>query len=87
MNEDILVSHHGRVAVITLNRPARLNAWTTAMREMIIDALARFDADDVAIGDLIAKGETNQLGIAIAVFQVENIHRNLPISRTASTKS
>jgi enoyl-CoA hydratase len=46
MNEDILVSHHGRVAVITLNRPARLNAWTTTMREMIIEALARFDADD-----------------------------------------
>jgi enoyl-CoA hydratase len=46
MNEDILVSRHGRVAVITLNRPARLNAWTTVMREMIIDALQRFDADD-----------------------------------------
>jgi enoyl-CoA hydratase/carnithine racemase len=46
MSEDILVSNHGRVAVITLNRPARLNAWTTAMREMIIDALQRFDADD-----------------------------------------
>jgi enoyl-CoA hydratase len=49
MNKDILVSRHGRVAVITLNRPARLNAWTTVMREMIIDALQRFDADaDVA---------------------------------------
>jgi len=46
MNEDILVSRHGRVAVITLNRPASLNAWTTVMREMIIDALTRFDADD-----------------------------------------
>jgi enoyl-CoA hydratase len=46
MNEDILVSNHGRVAVITLNRPARLNAWTTMMRDMIIEALQRFDADD-----------------------------------------
>jgi enoyl-CoA hydratase len=46
MSEDILVSNHGPVAVITLNRPARLNAWTTAMREMIIDALLRFNADD-----------------------------------------
>src|SRR5258706_1934241 len=46
MSEDILVSNHGRVAVIALNRPARLNAWTSAMREMIIDALQRFDADD-----------------------------------------
>lgn len=46
MNEDILVSNHGPVAVITLNRPARLNAWTTVMRDMIIEALQRFDADD-----------------------------------------
>jgi enoyl-CoA hydratase len=46
MNNDILVSNHGRVAVITLNRPARLNAWTTAMRDMIIEALKDLDADD-----------------------------------------
>lgn len=46
MSEDILLSNHGRVAVITLNRPARLNAWTTVMRNMIIEALERFDADD-----------------------------------------
>jgi enoyl-CoA hydratase len=46
MNNDLLVSNHGRVAVITLNRPARLNAWTTAMRDMIIEALQDLDADD-----------------------------------------
>jgi enoyl-CoA hydratase/carnithine racemase len=46
MSEEILLSNHGRVAVITLNRPERLNAWTTAMREKIIAALERFDADD-----------------------------------------
>jgi enoyl-CoA hydratase/carnithine racemase len=46
MNEDILLSNHGRVAVITLNRPSRLNAWTTPMRDAIIEALKRFDADD-----------------------------------------
>ncbi|WP_244818243.1 enoyl-CoA hydratase/isomerase family protein [Caballeronia sp. Lep1P3] len=46
MSEDILLSNHGRVAVITLNRPDKLNAWTTPMREAIIEALGRFDADD-----------------------------------------
>lgn len=46
MSEEILLSNHGRVAVITLNRPERLNAWTTPMREQIIAALERFDADD-----------------------------------------
>jgi enoyl-CoA hydratase/carnithine racemase len=46
MSTDILLANHGRVAVITLNRPERLNAWTTPMREAIIEALERFDADD-----------------------------------------
>jgi enoyl-CoA hydratase/carnithine racemase len=46
MSEDILLSNHGRVAVITLNRPSRMNAWTTPMRDAIIEALERFDADD-----------------------------------------
>jgi len=46
MSEDILLSNHGRVAVITLNRPDKLNAWTTPMRNAIIAALERFDSDD-----------------------------------------
>ncbi|PMS38826.1 enoyl-CoA hydratase/carnithine racemase [Trinickia symbiotica] len=46
MSDDILLSNHGRVAVITLNRPDRLNAWTTPMRERIIEALHRFDGDE-----------------------------------------
>jgi enoyl-CoA hydratase/carnithine racemase len=46
MSEDILLSSHDRVAVITLNRPDKLNAWTTPMRNAIIEALERFDADD-----------------------------------------
>lgn len=46
MSEDILLSNHGRVAVVTLNRPSRMNAWTTPMRDAIIEALERFDADD-----------------------------------------
>lgn len=46
MSDEILLANHGRVAVITLNRPERLNAWTTPMREQIIAALERFDDDD-----------------------------------------
>ncbi len=45
MSESVLVSTLRRVGVITLNRPERLNAWTTPMRERIIEALERFDAD------------------------------------------
>lgn len=55
MSETVLLSHHGRVAVITLNRPERLNAWTTPMRDRIIEALERFDADR-DVGALVMTG-------------------------------
>jgi enoyl-CoA hydratase/carnithine racemase len=55
MSEPVLLSRHRRVGVITLNRPERLNAWTTPMRERIIEALEAFDADP-AIGALIMTG-------------------------------
>jgi len=35
-----------RIATLTLNRPDRLNAFTTTMRREIVDALDRSDADD-----------------------------------------
>lgn len=59
MSEDILLSNHGRVAVITLNRPQRLNAWTTPMRNAIIEALERFDADD-SVAAIIMTGAGNR---------------------------
>lgn len=43
---DILLETRGSVAIITLNRPTKLNAWTTPMRNEIIDALGRYEADD-----------------------------------------
>ncbi|MFK3973394.1 enoyl-CoA hydratase/isomerase family protein [Pseudomonas sp. NPDC087358] len=42
---DILLEIQGAVAVITLNRPAVLNAWTTPMRNEIIAALKQYEAD------------------------------------------
>jgi enoyl-CoA hydratase/carnithine racemase len=52
---DILIDIQGAVAVITLNRPGKLNAWTTPMRNEIIEALERFEADD-AIRAIIMTG-------------------------------
>ncbi|TCQ92554.1 enoyl-CoA hydratase/isomerase family protein [Pseudomonas sp. JUb52] len=52
---DILIDIQGAVAVITLDRPAKLNAWTTPMRNEIIEALQRFEADD-AIRAIIMTG-------------------------------
>jgi enoyl-CoA hydratase/carnithine racemase len=44
-----------RVAVIRLNRPEKLNAWNTPMREEIVQALLAFDADD-RVGAIIMTG-------------------------------
>ncbi|MBW8833707.1 MAG: enoyl-CoA hydratase/isomerase family protein [Burkholderia sp.] len=59
MSNDVLFSNHGRVAVITLNRPERLNAWTTPMRETIIDALERFNRDP-EVAAIIMTGAGNR---------------------------
>ncbi len=42
---DILVERHGRITVITLNRPAARNAMTRAMREGLKDIVAEFNSD------------------------------------------
>lgn len=44
--EDILYETDGDVAVITLNRPDRMNAWTQVMGVEICDALALAEEDD-----------------------------------------
>jgi enoyl-CoA hydratase/carnithine racemase len=45
-SQEILYDVAGRVATITLNRPQKLNAFTRRMRDELIDAFARADADD-----------------------------------------
>ena len=41
----ITVSREGPAAILTFDRPDALNAWHTAMRAEIVDALAALDAD------------------------------------------
>jgi enoyl-CoA hydratase/carnithine racemase len=43
---DITYEVADRVLTLTLNRPDKLNAFTTAMRDELLDAFARADADD-----------------------------------------
>ena len=52
---DILYEVDGASAVITLNRPARLNAWTGRMEKEYRDALARAE-DDRAVRAIILTG-------------------------------
>ena len=53
--EHILVETHGRVGLVRLNRPQRMNALNDALAVELKDALARFDADD-AIGAIVITG-------------------------------
>jgi 2-(1,2-epoxy-1,2-dihydrophenyl)acetyl-CoA isomerase len=53
--EHILYEPRGGVALITLNRPERLNAWTATMENEFIDAI-REAAKDPAIGCAVVTG-------------------------------
>jgi enoyl-CoA hydratase/carnithine racemase len=53
--EQILYERHERVALITLNRPEKLNAWTPKMEVEFIDAVERA-ARDPQVGALVVTG-------------------------------
>ena len=53
--EHILYETRGAVALITLNRPERLNAWTQTMEDEFVDAI-NTAARDAAIGCLVVTG-------------------------------
>lgn len=46
MPEFIQVEQRGRITILSLNRPDKLNAINSAMREELIEALEVFNADD-----------------------------------------
>jgi enoyl-CoA hydratase/carnithine racemase len=51
----VLVETRGRVGLITLNKPKKLNAWDQPMRNDIVTALRRFDADP-SVGAVVMTG-------------------------------
>ncbi len=53
--EHILYETHGAVALITLNRPERLNAWTNTMENEFIDAV-NVAAKDPDVGCAVVTG-------------------------------
>ena len=50
--EQILTETRGRVGIIRLNRPAKLNAWTAQMGQEIRDQIERWNGDP-AIGAIL----------------------------------
>src|SRR5437762_3540285 len=53
--QNLLIETHGRVGVIRLNRPQRMNALNDALAAELATALAEFDAD-VGIGAILITG-------------------------------
>src|SRR5206468_11442973 len=53
--ERILYEQRGEIALITLNRPEKLNAWTPQMSVEQVDAIERANADR-SIGAIIMTG-------------------------------
>lgn len=51
----VLTEKRGRVGLITLNKPAKLNAWDKPMREDIVAALRTYDVDP-EVGAVIMTG-------------------------------
>src|SRR5881392_860671 len=58
MSEDVLFEVEGPVAIITLNRPARLNAINSGIRSGLAEAWQRFEQDDaLKVATLTGSGE------------------------------
>src|SRR5450759_2709430 len=55
MPQFVLTAIDHRVGIITLNRPEKLNAWNSPMRQEIVDALEKFSADP-SVAALIMTG-------------------------------
>jgi enoyl-CoA hydratase len=63
MSEEVLFEQQGHVAVITLNRPAKLNAVTAEMSDALVELARRCnDADDVRAVVLTGAGRAFSAG-------------------------
>ena len=55
MSDNVLVSVEEGIATLTLNRPERLNAWHTPMREAVAEALGAMNRD-ASVGAIVLTG-------------------------------
>jgi len=61
MTNFIQLAVEGNVAVITLNRPEKLNAWNTEMRNEIIAALQDFNRQQTIGAIIMTHGDDQGL--------------------------
>ena len=87
--QPILVSKQGRVGIITLNRPAQLNALNDALMDALGEALLQFDADE-GVGAIVITGSDKAFaaGADIAVmadWTYMDVYRDQFITRNWET--
>ena len=63
MPETILVEREGRVAILTINRPDKLNALNQQVRDEMLEILAGIETDD-AVGVVVLTGAGEKSFIA-----------------------
>lgn len=63
MPETILVAREGRVAIITINRPDKLNALSQQVRDEMLEVLAEIEKDD-SVGVVVVTGAGEKSFIA-----------------------
>jgi 2-(1,2-epoxy-1,2-dihydrophenyl)acetyl-CoA isomerase len=70
--KQILTEQRGRVGIVTLNRPEKLNAWTYEMHRELADAIAKWNADpDVGAIVMTGAGRGFCAGADISGFQAQ----------------
>jgi enoyl-CoA hydratase len=85
----VLVESHGRVGIITLNRPKQLNALNDALMDALGEALLAFDADK-AIGAIVITGNDKAFAAgadiaAMAGWDYMEVYQNDFITRNWET--
>ena len=63
MPDTVLMEQEGRVAILTINRPDKLNALNEAVREEMLAHLARLEGDD-SIGVVVVTGAGEKAFVA-----------------------
>jgi enoyl-CoA hydratase len=68
----VLTEVHGRVLVITLNRPAAMNSINNALANALVAAIERLDTDDgLSVGVLSGAGRGFSAGMDLKAFAAE----------------
>jgi enoyl-CoA hydratase len=68
--ETILLENHGRVGLITLNRPQALNALNSQVMRDVVDAATAFDADE-GIGAIVVTGSERAFAAGADIKEME----------------